>query len=86
LAGIGEPSAGDHDGLRVDGEEDQGIAEKVIARMSIIGAGRAMCGGARKIRAAGASVNGESLSASVQVQLGSSKSMYQSCTIIYNDG
>jgi len=57
LAGIGETSAGDGDGGDADGEVDQGITKKVIARMSIIGAGRAMCGGgARKIRSAGASV------------------------------
>lgn len=41
LAGIGEPSARDEDGGDADGEVDQGIAEKVIARMRIVGAGRA---------------------------------------------
>jgi hypothetical protein len=36
LAGIEEPSAGDGDGGDADGEVGQGIAKKVIARMSII--------------------------------------------------
>jgi len=55
LAGIEEPSAGDEDGGDADGEEDQGIAEKVIAFISIIEAGRAGQGrGARKNGAAAA--------------------------------
>ena len=66
--------------------EDQGIAEKVIARMRMIGGGRATCGGgARKIRAASGSVNCTRLGASVRGLLDSNRSMLQSCTIIYNN-
>ena len=76
MAGIGEPSAGDEDGGDADCEEDQVITKKVIASMSIIGAGRAGHGvGARKIRSASASVNREHLGASVQGLLDSNRSL-----------
>ena len=87
MAGIGEPLAGDDDGSDADGEVDQGIAEKVIARMRIIEAGRAGCSvGARKIGAAAAAGNCERLCASVLDLLKSNHSIPQSCKMIYNDG
>ena len=55
--------------------------------MSIIEARRARYGvGARNIRSASASVNGERLGASMQGLLDSNRSLLQSCTIIYNNG
>lgn len=66
--------------------EDRGITKKVIARMRIVGAGRAMCGsGARKIGADSGSVYGERLGESVQGLLESNRSILQPCKIIYND-